>query len=593
MFYIKKVGLLGEKGDSFLEFEKGLNIVVGSSNTGKSIIVECIDYALGDKDNNIELEGYDSVYVVLSHEKGDVKIIRYLSENTVIIESKNEKVPSGTYPVRKKGGAKKGELFLDDFLLILNDIEPRLDIVVSQDWRKQNFTFRTCLCSFIVKQENIIRRESPFLPLDSNAARAYKPGLLFLWTGDRFLNDNDKDTMRMRRARKSAVESYVRELLERVEEEKGKLEQAANIDTDALEEKIQETLSVIEQKEAEMNALFEENKTISTEIIRIDDQISECSSLLIKYEALNTQYGADLKRLHLIAEGEVALENVDQSMYCPFCNGKLEKSTQDSCLSAAKAELMKLAPKIKDLSDAIQTLHESKNELEIQRSKLHERKSDIQKQINCEIKPLVSKLKAEIEDFKSSIEDAKAAKMLLEQEQLYRTKLESLSSENDADDTKFIVMDKYSPIIECLTEEYNRLLQLGNYKLTHDAVFENFDFVIAGKHKRSQGQGFRSYLNALAVLALYNCLYNNGIYSMPFLVIDSPIQSLVENENVDWDCSMKIGLFRCLNECKRNQQIIVIENKFPDNLDYSEANIVSFTKDETTGRYGFAKGIID
>ena len=61
MFYIKKVGLVGELGDSSLDLTTGLNVVVGSSNTGKSIIVECIDYALGDKDYNIELPGYDSV----------------------------------------------------------------------------------------------------------------------------------------------------------------------------------------------------------------------------------------------------------------------------------------------------------------------------------------------------------------------------------------------------------------------------------------------------------------------------------------------------------------------------------------------------
>ena len=68
MFYIKKVGLLGEKGDSSLDLKQGLNIVGGSSNTGKSIIVECIDYALGDKECNIELDGYDSVYLVLAHD---------------------------------------------------------------------------------------------------------------------------------------------------------------------------------------------------------------------------------------------------------------------------------------------------------------------------------------------------------------------------------------------------------------------------------------------------------------------------------------------------------------------------------------------
>lgn len=593
MFYIKKVGLLGEKGDSSLDLKQGLNIVGGSSNTGKSIIVECIDYALGDKEYNIELDGYDSVYLVLAHEKGDVKITRKLADNRVTIESQNSLVEDGEYPIKKKGGKKKGDRFLDDILLILNDIEPRLDIVVTQDWKKQNFTFRTCLSSFIIKQENIIRRESPFLPLDQNAARAYKPGLLFLWTGERYLNDNDKEGMRMRRARKSAVESYVMELLKRVSAEKEKLQLTASLDPKALEDKIQETLALIEQKEEELTLLFAENKSISAEIINLDDQISECSNLLLKYESLNTQYQADAKRLQLVIEGEVKAEGLDKDMYCPFCNGFLEKSVQESCAEAAAAEMLKLAPKIQDLDDATKSLQDTKAELEVQRDALKSKKQEILEKINYEIKPLISKLKGEIDALKQSIEDAKTAKMLLEQEQLYRDKLESLAVDLESENTKFVVMEKYDGIIDALTTEYNRLLALANYKFTNDATFHDFDFVIDNKHKRSQGQGYRAYLNALAVLALYNCLYRDGVYSMPFLVMDSPIQSLVENDNIDWEHSMKTGLFRCLNECSGGKQIIVIENKFPENLDYRDANVVSFTKDEETGRYGFATGIVN
>ena len=107
MFYIKKVGLLGEKGDSSLDLKQGLNIVGGSSNTGKSIIVECIDYALGDKECNIELDGYDSVYLVLAHDKGDVKIIRKLADNRVTVESQHPLVEDGEYPIKKKGGKKR------------------------------------------------------------------------------------------------------------------------------------------------------------------------------------------------------------------------------------------------------------------------------------------------------------------------------------------------------------------------------------------------------------------------------------------------------------------------------------------------------
>lgn len=590
MFYIKKVGLNGELGDSSLDLSNGLNVVIGSSNTGKSIIVECIDYALGDKDYNIELPGYDSVYVVLSHEKGDVKITRKLGVTNVEVESNNTLVPSGTYPIKKKGGKKKEEPFLDDYLLFLNDIKPRQDIVISKDWGKQNFTFRTCLNSFIVKQENIIRRESPYLPLNNSASPAYKSGLLYLWTGENYLNDNNKDNMRIRRARKSAVENYVSSLLDGIKARKEELVEKANLDPNEIEQKIDDVLREISENEQKLSSLFDENRNIFQQILKLDDEISECDNLLIKYEALRTQYEADAKRLQLVIEGETH-DDIEDEMVCPFCSGTLKKSVKESCAEAATKELLKLAPKIDDLRKANESLLSNKNEYIAKRDALNGKKSTILMQINQEVKPLIQKLKRDLVSYRDAIEDAKEAKMLLEQEKLYEDKIKELEVGLKDEGTTFDVMSKYQPIIEKLTVEYNRLLTLGNYKHDKPAVFESFDFVIDGKHKRSQGQGYRAYLNGLAVLALYNCLQNEGMYPMPFLVMDSPIQSLVENKDVTEEASMKFGLFKCLKEATVDRQVIVIENVMPTNLDYSTVNVVYFTKDEETGRYGFAKGI--
>jgi hypothetical protein len=161
MFYISKVGLKGTNGDSVIELTKGLNIVYGSSNSGKSIVVECIDYAFGDKETNIELEGYDTVYVVASHPQGDVMFSRKIGEGNVTISGNNPLVVPGSYSIKKN---KKEEVpFVDDFLLKLMDMQPRKDIVVSKNWAKKNFTFRTCLNAFLIKQENIIRRDTQYL----------------------------------------------------------------------------------------------------------------------------------------------------------------------------------------------------------------------------------------------------------------------------------------------------------------------------------------------------------------------------------------------------------------------------------------------
>lgn len=590
MFYIKKVGLKGKLGDSSLNLEKGLNVICGSSNTGKSIIVECIDYAFGDKECNIEIDGYDTIYLVLSHTKGEVKISRRLNEGNVTIQSSNNLIPSGTFPVRRKSKSDDVQ-FLDDFLLRLCDIPTEQKIVVSKEWKKQNFTFRTCLNSFIIKQENIIRRESPYLPLNTMAQGAYKSGLLYLWTGDSFDKDSKEDSKNWR-IRRSAIEGYTSELLENVDKTYPDLEAKAKVDPKEMEEKIEETIKQISANQDLLHGYFEENKKLSNRLLEIDDELSENNNLLIKYRSLNSQYQADKKRLNLVIEGEENSSGMDRNIYCPFCNGKLEKTVQESCAEAAEKELLKLAPKIYDLNHVIQNIVSNIESLNSDREEISRSKKDVLSKINDEVKPLISKLQNDISCFKKAIEDSKEANILLSLKKQYETKIKELELQvRPEKDKNFVVMNYYSSIISKLENEYSRLLRLGNYEFNESPVFNNFDYVIDNKHKRPQGQGYRAYLNGLACLALYNSLWNNGVYPMSFLIMDSPIQSLVENSNIQINQSMRTGLFKCLKEAKAPKQIIVIENRLPEGLDYSDVNLVTFTKDEHTGRYGFVKNV--
>lgn len=78
------------------------------------------------------------------------------------------------------------------------------------------------------------------------------------------------------------------------------------------------------------------------------------------------------------------------------------------------------------------------------------------------------------------------------------------------------------------------------------------------------------------------------------LILDSPILSLKEREQNEELVSspMRAGLF---NELKSNQdqlQIIVVENEIPP-IDYTNVNIIEFTKSKDYGRYGFLMDIVN
>ncbi len=591
MFYLKRVGLKGKLGDSNLELHHGLNVIYGSSNTGKSIIVECVDYALGDKECNIEFDGYDTIYLTLGHKDGDVTISRKLGENCVTVQSDNHLIQPGVYPVKRKSKSHENDRCLDDFLLMLCEIPTRTKIVVSTEWKKQNFTFRTCLNSFLIKQENIIRRESPYLPLEKMAHGSYKSGLVFLWTGNTYDKDANSDDKNWR-IRKSAIEGYTEELLKKVEQDYPDLEAKAKVNPKEMENNINTTLEQINANEDLLHKLFDENRNLGSEIYQIDDELNELNNLLMKYKALNTQYLADEKRLELVIEGEKHALDLEENLTCPFCNGKLDKGIKESCAEAAEKELERLAPKIKDLEKTSININLQIDDLKAKRTEIVKKKRKVLDKINEEIKPLISKLQSDIEVYKKAIEDAKEAKIIMGLKKQYEDKIVELDSQvKPKKDSKFDVMNYYSSIFNKLEDEYYRLLVFGNYRFQEKPIIEKFDFIIDGRHKYSQGQGYRAYLNGLACLALYNSLWQNGVYPMPFLIMDSPIQSLVENDEVTVEESMRTGLFRCLKEIDASKQVIVIENKLPEGLDYSNVNLVRFTKDEKTGRYGFAKDI--
>ena len=41
-----------------------------------------------------------------------------------------------------------------------------------------------------------------------------------------------------------------------------------------------------------------------------------------------------------------------------------------------------------------------------------------------------------------------------------------------------------------------------------------------------------------------------------------------------------------LDQCG-NYQVIIVENEIPDDVDFSAANLIEFTKNGSIGRYGF------
>ena len=151
---------------------------------------------------------------------------------------------------------------------------------------------------------------------------------------------------------------------------------------------------------------------------------------------------------------------------------------------------------------------------------------------------------------------------------------------------------------EALNKAFQEMVRACGYPNNPTARIDKdtLDAVVNEKAKENEGKGYRAFLNTIMLFNLMKLLESNGKHSLHMLFLDSPILSLKEKGKVDEDelatPGMKESLFRyIITHCGENQ-VIIVENELPSNVDYEAAHLIPFTKDDI-GRYGFLLSIRD
>ena len=86
-FKINSVSIVGEQvEDKVVSFKRGINILAGPSNTGKTYLVQCIDYVFGKSDIPKEIDeskGYEKIVLEIEDNKNRSKstILRAINDN--------------------------------------------------------------------------------------------------------------------------------------------------------------------------------------------------------------------------------------------------------------------------------------------------------------------------------------------------------------------------------------------------------------------------------------------------------------------------------------------------------------------------------
>ena len=151
MFYIKRITLVTGNGlQSYVEFDAGLNIVYGESNTGKSLIVDCIDYMFGASEHRFEPKlDLKEIRMLLDVDGHSLAMARKIDSTDFEVSSLVPGIDSDTY---KTGKSKKS---ISNVWLHLMGIENEVQIIQTLTGKSQRLTLRTFHHALLIDEQRV------------------------------------------------------------------------------------------------------------------------------------------------------------------------------------------------------------------------------------------------------------------------------------------------------------------------------------------------------------------------------------------------------------------------------------------------------
>ncbi|ANE45857.1 hypothetical protein SY83_05540 [Paenibacillus swuensis] len=607
-FYIKELRVTGiGVQDASVIFEKGLNVINGPSNTGKSYIFNCIDYIFGaSKLKTFKLsESYDDVFLEIRDNVSDrpKTIYRSISNANRIYYSDTD--ISG-FVIRKDNKLladhdAKNENNISRFLLKQIGLSENKQLLTNQSGKKKGLGFRGIANLSLINETKIISdEESPIFNKVKTDESYCKSLFRYLLTQ---VDDAKCEEIEKKEIRKARLESKI----EYIEQEISELKVSLIQQTELLEKSDASIRMEIYGAElAEVENRINTKKSIITQCRKeqneLNNQKNRFSLLLERFSVLKEQYTNDLERLEFIHAGGDFLDQLTVNA-CPVCNNEMvdeiPKDDISDLFAASMTERRKLSSYIEGLESTISDTNEQLMDINIKMGGLQE---TIDKEIcvleginSSELVPLKSLMNDYMNylDITNKIESINARIVhKLNDLESYEQKLAQKQGKLNYD-TKIS-----SEIIKELMKTIEKTLVSWGYsdKENIEVLFDEKeqDIVINGQPRKSNGKGYRAFFYAAFSVSLMDYLISKNAPFSKVIILDSPVTTLKENEiksgNFDEgdiiDVSMQDKMFESLSKCSSEKQVIIIENKeLPTGL--TNCNHIAFTKGERAGRYGF------
>lgn len=592
-FYIESLTVRGEgKRDSTVTFGPKLNILIGPSDSGKTMILDCIAYVFG-KDGKCpitkDVHGYDTMTVSIMSSSGyRTEITRILEGKQATIKSNDPNIISRDYPYEDKDKKTVSDVL---FSLIGITSVPRL--AYNSVSAKKKMTWRNFIRAVYLDRDKLLNSDDLILPKDGMQKTLFLSILLYILYGKDFSFES-MAKKEITQARYQATTDYIikseQNMNKRIEELRKKLQSYYGPELPSSIDSYSETLSNIEEQ---IKDCVEESNNLYKAICEANKNLNERKVARDSYANLDKQYVADIERLSSMAQGGRLLDGAETLHSCPFCHNEISPEFKEINIEGAKAELKKTMQLYNGLVSTERVIDEQIKQIEQEIKELNFKKHSIENQIVSDLKPRATELKKEIALYEEYCE-------LKAQEGLYREIIKNMSEDQaslkatyekemeEYKERKYSPLEFFNPDFENeMTSLIQRILLSCGYVDYKLARFDmgSFNISLIGRRKEVlHGQGYSTFLNSSLYLAFSKYMAEKAVYKPSFLMLDTPLLGLKEGQD---KTVIHNGFFNdCVLDISNELQLFmaVHPEDVPDSFDRTKCEVREYM---TNGHSGF------
>ena len=592
-----------------IEFGPGLNVIYGASDTGKSFIVNTIDFMLGGKGplrDIPERVGYDQILLALETIEGEKLTVARSTEGgafRLFDGLYSDALPADEGRPLGEQHSDKSDDNLSAFLLGKLDLSHKR-IRKNKRGDTNSLSFRNLARLLIINEEEIIQQRSPLSDGNYTADTPNTATFKLLLTGvddSALVSSQPKSPEEQSRtAQLELLEQLIGDYQKQVKELAGPHDELED-QLDRLDASMNTQGEQLSVSEAQFREYAVRRRDIAKRVEEGQNRLAEITTLLDRFTLLEAHYRSDIDRLRAIEEAGSLFTALGQ-VSCPLCGAASEDhrltdecdGNVDGVVAAARVEIGKIELRQAELKETITTLRKDAVGFERRLPALERSLTTLSGQIDTVVAPNLRLLRTsykQLADKGGEVREALAIHRGLKDLEGRKAQLEGEdelsgggANVNDVD-LSTSTADKFATLVR-------DILVAWHFPKIDRVHFDTKvrDLIINGKNRTSYGKGLRAITQAAFTLGLLEFCRQNDTPHTGFAVLDSPLLSYKAPEGSEDDLrgtDLKDHFYKYLSAWDGDRQVLIVENTDPPASVQALPQAIHFTGRPGVGRAGF------